>query len=163
MKISFSQWLKLDEEGGNAMQGFANALAPFIADNVSKAMGPKVQAMVQQATNDSATKTVKDMSQKINTELQRQIQPLANQIKTAATQQGAKKDTVQPGKAYSPANEQKPATTQTSQVNTPNPGDKNSAEKLTKKITQDVINQFAKKPFGQGVAPGTTGITTSSP
>lgn len=150
MQISFSKWLKLDEEGGNGMQAIANAFAPFIADGVAKQMGPKVQALVQQAVEDSAAKTAKDQANTIKTTVDQAMKAGINTLKTNVGNKTDPKQAVEPGKAYQPANEQKPPATQYGKVNTPNPGDKKTADQIAAKTQQDITRQYQGKPFGTG-------------
>jgi len=150
MQISFLKWLKLDEEGGNALQGFANAMAPFIADNIAKQMGPQTKAVVDQAVKDSAAKTANDMKNQIGKQIQQGIQQGISQLKTSMGNKTDPKQAVEPGKAYQPANEQKPPTTQYGKVNTPNPGDKKTADQMAAKTQQDMTRQYQGKTFGTG-------------
>jgi hypothetical protein len=150
MQISFSKWLKLDEEGGNALRGFADAMAPFIADNIVRQMGPQTKAVVDQAVKDSAAKTASDMKNQIGTQIQQGIQKGLNQLKTSMGNKTDPKQAVEPGKAFKPAIEQKPPATQYGRVNTPYSGDSETEKKMAAQAQKDMTRQYQGQPFGTG-------------
>jgi isocitrate dehydrogenase len=150
MQISFSKWLKLDEDGGNGMEAFAGAMAPFIADNMGKQLAPKIQAAINQAVKDSAAQTAKDQQNTIKTTIQQGVKQATDQLKNTIGNKTDPKAAVEPGKAFNPPSEAKKPATTYGTVNTPNPGDKQAAAKIAAKTQQDMTRQYQGKTFGTG-------------
>ncbi len=144
MKLNFATWFH--EESKPDFTGMiAQALVPALLDPLSNQLANKMKPAVEKAVADSSAKTAKDLANQQRMQ-QQQLQKPAFPAKD-------KMDTTQPGKAFKPAPEQKAPTTQYGQVNTPNPGDKKTADLISKQVTQNVMKAMEGKPVGQGTLP----------
>jgi len=144
MKLNFAKWF-VEESKPDFTGMIAQALVPALLDPLSNQLVNKMKPAVEKAVADTSAKTAKDLSMQIKNQQQQQIKP--------AFPAKDKTDNTQPGKAFQPAVEQKPNTTQYGQVNTPNPGDKKTADMISKQVTQNVMKAMEGKPFGQGTLP----------
>ena len=145
MKLNFAKWFA--EESKPDFTGMiAQALVPALLDPLSNQLANKMKPAVEKIVADSSAKTAKDLAN------QQRMQQQQQQNKPAFPAKD-KMDDTQPGKAFKPAVEQKPNTTQYGQVNTPNPGDKKTADMISKQVTQNVMKAMEGKPLGQGTTP----------